>query len=135
MQISNFHHRKGGIWHSILLGTNHQKAKLKKVQGKPIPFSRTFTFIFIYHIGFINLEKMTNHPFYFSLFFLLLFLRIITTGEKLITNYPILITLKFIFVLNILYFSGHLRLRFNFYITFSKRNPSYFFLIYYVVGF
>ncbi len=90
MQISNFHHRKGGVWHSIFLGTYHQISEIEKSARETDSFlAGLLFFIFVYHIGFYQLRRNDKSSIAFSFFFLLLFFRIITTGEKLITNYPI----------------------------------------------
>lgn len=88
MHISNFHHRKGGVWHSLYLGNYYQISGLEKSARETDSFlAGLLLFIFIYHLGFYQLRKNDKSTILFSFFFLLLFLRIITSGEKLITNY------------------------------------------------
>ena len=90
MQISNFHHRKGGVWHSIFLGTYSQVSQLEKSARETDSFlAGLLFFIFVYHLAFYQLSRNDKSSILFSMFFLVLFFRIITTGEKLITNYPI----------------------------------------------
>jgi adenylate cyclase len=137
MHISNYHHRKGGIWHSILLGTNYQISEVEKSARETDSFlAGLLLFIFIYHIGFYQLRKNDKSSILFSLFFLLLFLRIITTGEKLITNYPIFnhfeVYVRFEYL--VFFWAPALAIQFLHYL-FPKEIHRIFFLVFYVIGF
>lgn len=89
MHISNFHHYSGGVWNHIYLGSYQQISQKEKTARETDSFlAGLLFFIFIYHIGFYKLKRNDKSSIVFSFFFLLLFFRIITTGEKLITSYP-----------------------------------------------
>lgn len=136
MQISNFHHRKGGIWHSIFLGSYQQINQIEKSARETDSFlAGLLLFIFVYHLGFYRLRKNDKSSILFSLFFLLLFLRIITTGEKLITNYPffdkfeVYVRVEYL----VFFWSPALAIQFLHYL-FPKEIHRLFFLSYYVIG-
>jgi|JI8StandDraft_1071087.scaffolds.fasta_scaffold03377_4 adenylate cyclase len=136
MQISNYHHRKGGTWHSIFLGTYRQISTIEKTARETDSFlAGLLLFIFVYHLGFYQLRKNDKSSILFSLFFLLLFLRIVTTGEKLITNYPLLNQFEVYVRLEYLVFflSPALAIQFLHYL-FPKEIHKLFFLTYYVIG-
>lgn len=137
MQISNFHHRKGGVRYSLHLGNYYQISNLEKSARETDSFlAGLLLFIFIYHLGFYQLRKNDKSTILFSLFFLLLFLRIITGGEKLITNYPIFdnyeVYLRFEYL--IFFWAPALAIQFLHYL-FPKEFHRLLFLIYYGIGF
>ncbi len=136
MQVSNYHHRKGGLWHSILLGNYHQISEIEKSARETDSFlAGLLLFIFLYHLGFYQLRKNDKSSILFSLFFLILFLRIITTGEKLITNYPIFnnfqVYIRFEYL--VFFWAPALAIQFLHYL-FPKEIRRIYFLSYYVIG-
>ena len=82
LQVSNFHHRRGGAWNKLTLGT---VADLHSRRAKHINYD---VFLFgsilimaIYHLGLFFLRRKEKAPLFFGAFSLLVALRILTTGE------------------------------------------------------
>ncbi|MCD4743283.1 MAG: 7TM-DISM domain-containing protein, partial [Desulfobacteraceae bacterium] len=83
LQISNFHHRKGGPWTHILLG---QAKQIHEGQAKKFFLNMFFIgCIFImglYHLGLFLLRRKFKSPLYFSVFCLLIVLRSLLINER-----------------------------------------------------
>ncbi len=85
LQVSNFHHRRGGAWEVLTLG---KVQDLRAIRARHINYD-VFLFgsIFvmaIYHLGLFFLRRKEIAPLFFSAFCMLVALRILTTGEKYI---------------------------------------------------
>jgi PAS domain S-box-containing protein len=90
IQVSNFHHRRGGIWEVIQLG---REKDLRKTEEKRLGFDLfLFGSIFLmalYHLGLFIVRKKDRSPLYFSIFCFLIALRLLTTGGRyLILLFP-----------------------------------------------
>ena len=90
IQVSNFHHRRGGIWEVIQLG---REKDLRKTEEKRLGFDLfLFGSIFLmalYHLGLFVVRKKDRSPLYFSVFCFLIALRLLTTGGRyLILIFP-----------------------------------------------
>ena len=85
MQVSNFHHRRGGAWEPIMLGN---AADLQDIRNKRLNYDIfLFGSIFImaiYHFGLFLLRREAKSPLFFCFFCLLVALRLLTTGERYI---------------------------------------------------
>ena len=83
IQVSNFHHRRGGAWEVIQLG---REIDIRKAQEKGTSFDLfLFGSIFImalYHLGLFVVRKKDRSPLFFSIFCFLIALRLLTTGER-----------------------------------------------------
>jgi class 3 adenylate cyclase len=90
LQVSNFHHRNGGIWNSIYLGS-HDDINNFTNQSKETAyfFSGFFLFIIIYHIGFYLIRRNEKASLLFSFFCISVLLRVATTDDKILTDIPI----------------------------------------------
>lgn len=85
VQVSNFHHRKGGLWNRILLGPEEQVRSRREINLAVSLF--LFGSIFImgcYHIILFSFRRKDRAHLYFGLFCLLIALRTIFTGEYII---------------------------------------------------
>jgi PAS domain S-box-containing protein len=89
-QVSNFHHRRGGLWEVIQLG---RKKDILKVQQKRLSFDLflcgSILIMTLYHLGLFSVRKKDRSPLYFSIFCFLIALRLLTTGGRyLILFFP-----------------------------------------------
>ena len=85
MQVSNFHHRRGGAWENITLGNARD---VREIRNKRLNYDIfLFGSIFImaiYHFGLFLLRREAKSPLFFCFFCLLVALRLLTTGERYI---------------------------------------------------
>lgn len=83
IQVSNFHHRKGGAWESIFLGTEKQirNSRETKVTIELFLFG-SILIMGLYHLGLFILRRKERSTLFFGIFCLLIALRILTTGER-----------------------------------------------------
>lgn len=81
--VANFHHRRGGAWEAIQLGTVPQisKAREKRLAFDLMLFGAIFIMA-IYHLVFFVFRKKDKSSFYFGVFCLLIALRSLTTVER-----------------------------------------------------
>ena len=87
IHISNFNHKKGGLWQSVLVGTAEEIIKT----NSSALFYDFFLFgvlsiMTIYHFGLYILRREESTYFYFGLFCLIISIRILFTGETWITS-------------------------------------------------
>lgn len=83
LQVSNFHHRRGGAWEPIRLGTDKDMRKIREQRLSVDLFLFGSIFIIaLYHLGLFALRKKDRSPLYFSMFCFLIALRLLTTGER-----------------------------------------------------
>jgi signal transduction histidine kinase/CheY-like chemotaxis protein len=88
IQASNFVHRKGGMWRPIEFGQIKQINKIRE-ENLVIEFF-LFGSIFImgfYHLGLFLLRKKERSTLYFGVFCLLVALRVVLTGERILHLY------------------------------------------------
>jgi PAS domain-containing protein len=87
LQVSNFHHRRGGAWAVIQLGEENEIRALKQ---KKISFdlflSGSIFIIALYHFGLYILRRKDRSNFYFGVFCILLFIRLLSTEERYLTH-------------------------------------------------
>lgn len=87
IQVSNFHHRIGGILESIDIGSENQifGLKFKRIAVEFIIFG-SLIFIGIYHLAlFFFRRKKDRFSWYFGLFCILIGIRVMFVGECLFT--------------------------------------------------
>ncbi|MBN2159504.1 MAG: histidine kinase [Spirochaetes bacterium] len=82
LQISNFHHRKGGAWEKIVIGPASRLHELRE-QRITCDFFLFGAIILMgaYHLVIFCLRKKERSCLYFGLFCLLIAVRIMVTGE------------------------------------------------------
>jgi len=82
IQVSNYHHRRGGAWSVIQMG---REKDIRKDQERRLRFDMfLFGSIFImalYHLGLFTVRKNDPSALYFSIFCFLIALRLLSTGE------------------------------------------------------
>ena len=85
MHISNYFHRKGGIWDRIQLGNEKSIRQLHfKALGLEFFLVGSILIMAMYHLFLFSLRKKEYYALYFGLFSLLVVIRVFFTGE-----YPI----------------------------------------------
>jgi len=83
IQVSNFHHRRGGLWELLTLGKETTLAKLQERERELDFFLLGGIFIMaIYHLGLFLARRKFRSTLYFSIFCLLISLRLFTTDER-----------------------------------------------------
>ena len=85
--VANFHHKKGGLWESITLG---KKSALLIEQSKYIYYDiflfGSLLIIALYHFGLFLLRKTNRSALLFSILACCAIIRVMSTGQKLITE-------------------------------------------------
>jgi PAS domain S-box-containing protein len=86
-QVSNFHHRRGGAWETIRLGTekNIRELRERRLTFDLFLFGSIFI-IALYHLGLFAIRRRDRSPLYFSIFCFLIALRLLTTGERYLVH-------------------------------------------------
>jgi PAS domain S-box-containing protein len=105
LHVSNFHHRRGGVWEVIKLGTEKH---IREIRERRLTFD---LFLFgsilimgLYHLGLFTLRRKDRSPLYFSIFCFVVAIRLLVTGERYLvhlfpdTNWEIMIRLEFLTV-------------------------------------
>jgi PAS domain S-box-containing protein len=90
IQVSNFHHRRGGIWEVIQLG---REKDMRTARERRLSFDLlligSILLMALYHLGLFTVRKKDRSPFYFGIFCFLMALRSLTTGGRyLILAFP-----------------------------------------------
>jgi two-component system sensor histidine kinase ChiS len=84
LQVSNFFHKDGGIWHSMEIGTDQDLAAMC---DRPVFFDMLlFGGLFImglYHLGLYALRRQERAPLYFGLFCLAVGIRSLLVGQRI----------------------------------------------------
>jgi PAS domain S-box-containing protein len=81
--VSNFHHRRGGIWEAIQLGEETQLRDLRERRvGIDLFLFGSIFIMAIYHFGLFFLRRQDRSPLYFGLFCFVVAVRLLTTGER-----------------------------------------------------
>ena len=87
-QVSNFHHRRGGLWEVVWLG---EEKGIQRIKENELGFDLfLFGSIFImglYHLCLFTLKKKDRTFLYFSVFCFLVTLRLLATGERYIIHF------------------------------------------------
>lgn len=88
VQVSNFHHRRGGIWNSILLGPEHQvmAADNASVAVRALLFGVLLA-TGLYHLLIYRLESSAASSMYFGLLTLLMAVKTAVTGQLLLMRF------------------------------------------------
>ncbi|MEZ5537488.1 MAG: adenylate/guanylate cyclase domain-containing protein [Thiolinea sp.] len=73
LQIANFHHRKGGMWNSIVLGTEEQIRKEQRLRDHfDLFLLGSLLMMAFYHLGLYSLRSADRSTLYFGLFCLII---------------------------------------------------------------
>ncbi|MGH7491315.1 MAG: 7TM diverse intracellular signaling domain-containing protein [bacterium] len=86
-QVSNFHHARGGAWEPIRLGNKTQLVKIRarRLDLDLILFG-SILIMGLYHLVLFRIRKSDTSLLLFSLFCLLVAIRILTTVEKVLLD-------------------------------------------------
>ncbi len=87
LQVSNFHHRRGGVWEVIQLGSEKD---IRQLQERRLSFDLflfgSIVIMGLYHFGLYALRRKDRSPLYFSIFCFLIALRLFTTGGRFLIH-------------------------------------------------
>jgi adenylate cyclase len=125
-QISNYHHRAGGPWSGIVIGEattvkNYWMTEL--VEDAFI--GGILLFLAIYHFTFFLLRRRDRVHILFSLFLLTMFVRLITTGNKILSVIFPIIPYEVLFRLEYLGFYFGSTFLYHFLRSFFPQESSY----------
>jgi len=86
LHVSNFHHRRGGIWEAVQIGKEDQLRALRERRvGIDLFLFGSISIIALYHFGLFFVRKQDRAPLYFALFCAAVSVRLLTTGERYLT--------------------------------------------------
>ncbi|MCB1191804.1 MAG: response regulator [Leptospiraceae bacterium] len=103
MHVSNYHHRKGGIWMQIFMGSHGMIEKqASNIRGIDIFLAGTLFIMFLHHLGLYLIRKNDLTSLLFSLFCIDIFFRIISTGDRILA---LQLSLPYEFVIKVEYFT------------------------------
>ncbi|MDM8519856.1 7TM diverse intracellular signaling domain-containing protein [Anaerolineales bacterium HSG6] len=84
---SNFHHRKGGIWHPIQFGLSHDIQRLEQQNiALDLFLFGSLLMMGLYHFGLYALRRKDVYALYFALFCTIVAIRIIVTSENFLAT-------------------------------------------------
>nr|CAA6807548.1 MAG: Adenylate cyclase (EC [uncultured Thiotrichaceae bacterium] len=76
LQVANFHHRRGGAWNSIELGTEEQiRARQRSLDHFDVFILGSMMMMAFYHFGLFSLRRLDRSTLYFGLFCLIIGIR------------------------------------------------------------
>lgn len=88
LHVSNFHHRKGGLWGAVSLGsTTTMRKKEARSRDQDFFIIGAILIIGIYYLGLYIIRKQEKEAIYFSFFCMAISLRIFVTGDILMLEY------------------------------------------------
>jgi signal transduction histidine kinase len=86
-QVSNFHHRRGGAWETITLGTKEQiNHNWERRLALDLFLFGCILIMGLYHLAVFGLRKNDSSSFYFGLFCLIVAVRLLTTVERFLLH-------------------------------------------------
>jgi PAS domain S-box-containing protein len=101
--VSNFHHRRGGLWEIIQLG---REKDIRKAEQKKLSFDLflcgSILIMTLYHLGLFIVRKKDRSSLYFSIFCFLIALRLLTTGGRYLVllfpniSYEVMVKLEYL---------------------------------------
>ncbi|MCP5335102.1 MAG: response regulator [Oceanospirillaceae bacterium] len=90
LQISNYHHKDGGIWHSLRIADRaHLAALQNQNQLLDVLLFAVLASLGIYHLGLWYLRRQEQVALYFGLFSLSVALRSLIVGERVAYLWPL----------------------------------------------
>ncbi|TGL45399.1 adenylate/guanylate cyclase domain-containing protein [Leptospira wolffii] len=88
VNVSNFHHRLGGLWYNIEFGDAVSLSeRVRRFRDWDFFLAGIFLLAGAYHLGLFFLRPSDRTPLIFALFCLDLFLRLFVTEDKLLLSY------------------------------------------------
>ena len=136
LQMSNFHHRKGGAGQVIQLGAENQIRKIRERNSRYELFLFGSLFIMgLYHLILFTIRRKDRSPLYFGICCFLMSLRVLVTGEYALNSYLPGIDWQIVIKLDYLSFALTPPVFVMFtHILFSKQVPRWFVRISQLVG-
>jgi len=87
LHVSNFHHKNGGVWEGIELGSESSIRHSQEIRiGIDLFLFGCSVIMGIYHLGLFIVRRRDRSPLYFSIFCFLIALRLLTTGERFLVR-------------------------------------------------
>ncbi len=87
LQVSNFHHRRGGLWEVVRLGEEGQLRALRERERLGDFFLLGGIFVMaLYHLTLFALRRRFRASFYYGIFCFLVALRMLTTDERYLVD-------------------------------------------------
>ena len=103
IHVSNFHHRRGGLWEIIQLGIEKD---IRQTHQKRLSFDLflcgSILIMTLYHLGLFIVRRKDPSSLYFAIFCLLIALRLVTTGGRYFillfpnSSYELMIKLEYL---------------------------------------
>lgn len=85
VQVSNFHYRKGGLWNSISIGPQAViESRVRTAQYLDLLMAGGLLIIALYHFAMFSFSPQGKSSVLLAAFSLVLFFRLITTGQKVL---------------------------------------------------
>lgn len=85
VEVSNFHHFKGGIWETIRLGSKKSISDYREDRWTTEMFLfGSIAVMALYHFGLFSLRRKDKSSLYFGLFCFVIVIRLLMTGERFI---------------------------------------------------
>lgn len=135
LHVSNYFHRKGGVWDSIQLGDEKSIRQLRfKALGLDFFLVGSILIMAMYHLFMFFLRKKERYALYFGLFSLLIVIRVFLTGEYAVNifadlNWTTLIRMEYLsFYLGVPLFAAF------FYSMFPAITPKNIILLSFIIG-
>ena len=137
VHISNFYHREGGLWYSILVGASNDLNKIRNKQLQADFFKIGIFFImFLYHIVLVILRPKEKLPLYFAAICLLFGLRGMVFDEIILLNFFPQLSLDWLLTVNFVTFYATTGVLFAFlYKSFTEEFNKYIFYVVSAVSF
>ena len=83
LQVSNFHHRRGGIWEVIQMGSAQDIRSLQEgMLSLDLFLFGSILIMGLYHLALFWFRKKERSALYFGIFCFLTLVRLLTTGER-----------------------------------------------------
>ncbi len=136
IQVSNFHHRKGGFLYSVYFGTEQGLFKyIQNIRSRDDFILGFLFFVILYHIGLYLIRRNETLSIQFTILVVLIFLRAASTGEKLLADYlpihyPVYVAIEYITFFMVMPVA--LQFLTN---MFSMKIPKWSIVIPYLIGF
>lgn len=85
--VSNFHHRRGGVWEAVQLGIEKEIRKIRERRlGLDLFLFGSIFIMALHYLGLFILRKKDRSSLYFGIFCFLIVIRLLTTGERSLIN-------------------------------------------------
>jgi len=83
LQVSNFHHRRGGVWEVIQMGSEQDIRSLQEgMLSLDLFLFGSILIMGLYHLALFWFRKKDRSALYFAIFCFLILVRLLTTGER-----------------------------------------------------